>query len=256
LSFYKLVLRYNGFGYQGWQKQAHTEETIQGQLENSLRKISKSNEIHTIGSGRTDSGVHAIAQVVRAELPLEIEGKSLLKALNSHLPPSIECLDCEKSSEDFNPVFDAKEKTYQYIFSLEGRRNPHLANLITFIDKDLDLELMKEACKVYVGKHDFSDFYTTGTEVSSTVREIFSCKLSKVENRSFFGDLSKELYIFEVTGSGFLKQMVRLMVGTLWNIGQSKVSLSDLSEKLKSPNGKKLAPVAPPHGLYLKSVKY
>jgi tRNA pseudouridine38-40 synthase len=256
LSFYKLTLRYNGFGFQGWQKQSHTDQTIQGHLNKALEKISKSSEIHTIGSGRTDSGVHALAQIVRAEIPLEIDPIGLLKALNSHLPESIECIQCEKSSNEFNPVFDAKEKTYRYIFSLEGRRNPHFSNIVTFLDRDLDIEKMKLACKSYIGEHDFADFFTTGTEVKSTVRKIYSCELKKIENQNFFGDISKEYFQFEVVGSGFLKQMVRLMVGTLWNIGQGKVSIEELGDKLAKPNGEKLAPVAPPQGLYLHSVKY
>ncbi|WP_164848430.1 tRNA pseudouridine(38-40) synthase TruA [Halobacteriovorax sp. HLS] len=256
MSFYKLVLRYNGFGYQGWQKQAHSENTIQGQLDFALRKISKSDKVHSIGSGRTDSGVHALEQVARVDIDLEIAPESLLKALNSHLPSSIECLKCDLSDEGFNPVFDAKEKTYRYIFSTTGRRNPHLEQLVYFSNMQLDEKLMSEACATYIGKHDFSDFYTTGTEVSSTVREIYSCSIKKIENRDFFSDLLNEYYQFEVTGNGFLKQMVRLMVGTLWNVGQSKVTIEQLQQKLKSPNGSKLAAVAPPQGLYLSSVKY
>ena len=256
MSFYKLTLKYNGHGYQGWQKQSHTNQTIQGQLDQALKKISKSEKIHSIGSGRTDSGVHALAQIARIDIPLDIEPIGLFNALNSYLPPSIECLACEKSSEKFNPVFDAKEKTYRYIFSLEGRRNPHFANLVTFLDRDLDILIMQEACKRYIGEHDFADFFTTGTDVKSTVRNIYDCNLKKLENQNFFGDISKEYYQFEVTGSGFLKQMVRLMVGTLWSIGQGKVSKEELSQKLKTPNGNKLAPVAPPQGLYLYSVKY
>ncbi len=256
LSFYKLVLRYNGFNYQGWQKQSHTENTIQGQLDIALRKISKNDRVHSIGSGRTDSGVHALGQVARVEIDLEINPSSLLKALNSHLPKSIQCMQCETTTEDFNPVFDAKEKTYRYIFSTSGRRNPHLEHLVTFSNMELDEGLMEKACTCYIGKHDFADFYTTGTEVSSTVREIYSCSIKKIENNDFFSDLLNDYYQFEVTGSGFLKQMVRLMAGTLWNVGQSKVTIDELEQKLKNPNGAKLAAVAPPQGLYLSSVKY
>ena len=256
MSFYKLLLKYNGYGYQGWQKQAHSDQTIQGQLEKSLIKISKSEKLHTIGSGRTDSGVHALGQVVRIEIELDIDPNALVKALNSNLPDSIQCLACETSNDKFNPVFDAKEKTYRYIFCTGERRNPHLSQLVTFLDREMDFELMKDACQAYVGKHDFADFYTTGTEVSSTVREIFSCKLHKITNTSFFGDLVGEMYEFEVTGSGFLKQMVRLMMGTLWNIGLGKVTTQELVEKLREPNGNKLAPVAASQGLYLDNVKY
>ncbi|WP_417337328.1 tRNA pseudouridine(38-40) synthase TruA [Halobacteriovorax marinus] len=256
MSFYKIILRYKGTQYQGWQKQPHTSQTIQGQLEKALKKISKSDEIHTIGSGRTDSGVHALGQVVRVQIPLELGPLSLLKALNSHLPNDIECIHSENSSELFNPVFDAKDKTYKYLFSLSGRRNALVDDSMTCLDRPMDIEKMREACELFIGEHDFADFYTVGTDISSTVRVIYDCKLHLEKQQGFLGEVYPEHYIFEVKGSGFLKQMVRLMVGTLWNIGLGKVELADLKMALSSPSGAKLAAVAPSNGLYLCEVNY
>jgi len=256
LSFYKLTLKYNGHRYQGWQKQPHTELTVQGQLNRALAKISKSKEVKTLGSGRTDTGVHALAQVVRVEIPLVIPPEKLVRALNSNLPDDIECLMAENADENFHPVFGSVDKTYRYIFALGKRRDPLLNQQITFMTRKLDIEKMEEACKLFVGKHDFADFFTVGTDVATTVREIFSCSLTKMEATGFFHDLCPEYFVFEVTGSGFLKQMVRLMVATIWNIGEGKIDAASLAESLRKPDGNKLAPVAPPQGLYLTKVTY
>ncbi len=256
MNFYKLKIKYKGQRYQGWQKQPHSELTIQGQLEKALSKIVKSNDVHTIGSGRTDSGVHALAQVARIQIPFSIESSSLLKAINSHLPDDIECITCEDSNEDFHPVFGAKDKTYRYIFSLGKRRDALAGDMVTYLSRSLDIEKMKVACGEFIGEHDFADFYTTGTEVSSTVRRIFDCSLEKSSGSGFLKDIYPEYFVFEVKGSGFLKQMVRLMVATIWNIGEGKVGLDELRVALSSPTGRKLAPVAPPQGLYLCEVTY
>ena len=256
MNFYKLKIKYKGQRYQGWQKQAHSELTVQGQLEKALSKIVKSTDIHSIGSGRTDSGVHALAQVVRVQIPFGIESTSLLKAINSNLPSDIECLSCEDSTEDFHPVFGAKDKTYRYIFSLGKRSDALSGELMTHLSRDLDVSKMKAACLAFIGEHDFADFYTTGTEVATTIRKIFDCSLEKYSGTGFLEDLYPEYFVFEVKGSGFLKQMVRLMVSTVWNIGEGKVSLDELKGSLSSPTGKKLGPVAPPQGLFLCEVNY
>ncbi len=256
MNFYKLKIKYKGTRYQGWQKQTHTEMTIQGQLEKALSKISKSNEIHSIGSGRTDSGVHALSQYVRVRMPLKIEAQSLRKAINSILPRDIECLTCEDSTEDFHPTFGAKDKTYRYVFSLGKRSDALAADMMTFMSRDLDIEKMKSACGEFIGEHDFADFFTTGTKVSSTVRTIFECSLYEESPAGFMGSVYPKYFVFEVKGSGFLKQMVRLMVSTIWNIGEGKVSVEDLRGALSKPTGRKLAAVAPPQGLFLSEVNY
>lgn len=256
MSFYRLTLKYNGHRFQGWQKQPHTELTVQGQLNKALSKISKSKEVKSIGSGRTDSGVHALAQVVRIEIPLVIAPEKLVKALNSNLPDDIECLDVKESDENFHPVFGSLDKTYRYIFSLGKRKDPLLNQQITFLSRKLDLQRMQEACELFIGEYNFADFFTTGTEVATTVREVYHCSVTKMESTGFFKDLCPEYYVFEVRGNGFLKQMVRLMIATVWNVGEGKVSKESLAESLRNPSGNKLAAVAPPQGLYLANVTY
>lgn len=254
MHFFKLTLSYKGTNYCGWQIQSQGEKTIQGELNKALEQILKS-KIKTTGCGRTDSGVHALYQVVKVESEKVIAFDKLLKGLNSILPSSINILEVSECDENFRPTNDAKEKTYHYYFSNNERPNALLEDLMANNSFELDFELMKKACEVFIGKHDFADFQCVGTEVSSTIREIYNCSLERVENFSAVTS-TKNIYIFKVSGSGFLKQMVRLMVGTLWQAGRGKVSIDQIKESLQSPKGTKLGPVAPPEGLYLAHVQY
>ena len=256
MNFYKLKIKYKGQRYQGWQKQAHSELTVQGQLEKALSKIVKSTDIHSIGSGRTDSGVHALAQVVRIQIPFKIESTSLLKAINSNLPSDIECLNCEDSTEGFHPVFGAKDKTYRYVFSLGKRSDALSGELMTHLSRDLDISKMKAACLAFIGEHDFADFYTTGTEVATTIRKIFDCSLEKYSGTGFLEDLYPEYFVFEVKGSGFLKQMVRNLVGHLLYMERNKLPESDLIEVIAQKDRRAAKDCAPARGLYLYCVKY
>ena len=254
-KFYQSVLSYEGTGFYGWQKQPDQNQTIQGQLEKALEKISKSKEVHTIGSGRTDAGVHALGQVVRIEIPLEIDPSSLTKALNSKLPASIKVLETHLSSETFNPVFDAISKEYRYFFTNEDLP-PHLRNTVTRIKGDLDFELLETAWSQFIGSHDFQNFFTVGTPVKSTVREVFDAELLKIQSGDQWSSACAPYYCLRVKGSGFLKQMVRLMVGSAWSVAKSKVSLIELAEALNTPLENKLGAVAPAEGLFLWNVQY
>lgn len=254
MNYYKAVIQYRGTAYSGWQKQPD-QKTIQGEIEKVLSQISNTNDIQVIGSGRTDTGVHAFGQVVRLATPKKFSCETLLRALNGLINDDIRILEIEDSSEDFQPVFSAKKKTYEYYFSLDENKPPFFIDLITYLNKDLDLELMKKAASVFVGKHDFQNFYTTGTPVKSTIREIYSCEVLKVENSHYFGPAS-DLYKLKITGNGFLKQMVRLIMASIWSVGEGKVGLKQLEESFDRKLKDKLAPTAPPQGLYLLEVFY
>ncbi|MFT6069390.1 MAG: tRNA pseudouridine38-40 synthase [Bacteriovoracaceae bacterium] len=255
LNTYKLKIQYIGTSYCGWQIQP-SDKTIQGSLNKVLSKISKSEDIVTLGSGRTDSGVHALGQIVKVTMPLEIGNEELLKALNSLLPQDIRVLEVKKVEESFHPIQQAKSKDYSYLFSTSRSLSVFHKPYVAEAPAGLEIKSMQKACDLFVGEHDFKDFQCVGTEVSSTVREIFSCKLEPYLDS--WGPFPKEenLYMLSVNGNGFLKQMVRLIVGTLWSVGQGKVSLDDLKSSLSSPRGQKLGIVAPPNGLYLKEVFY
>lgn len=257
MNYYQITLCYKGTHYLGWQNQITPLKTIQGTLEFALKNICHSDQVKSIGSGRTDAGVHALAQEVKIEIPLEISCIGLQKALNSHLPQDIRVLNVVTCSAQFNPTYDAVWKEYVYLFSLEEIVNPFGGDLMVFHPYKLDIELMQKACALFIGKHDFINFQCVGTEVKSTVREIFHCRLTAEKNTSsFLSQIIPAHFMFEVRGSGFLKQMVRLMVGSLWAVGQGKLSLEELQKHLKEKQDKRPGIVAPPHGLYLKKVNY
>lgn len=253
INYYKLEIAYDGHCYFGWQIQPNVR-TVQGELNGALEKICKSS-VRTIGAGRTDTGVHALRQFVKVECNLEIEPDSFKKALNALLPEDIRVLECSPSFSDFKPTNDAKSKTYFYLFSNVEEVAPFQTHYMSNISFELDFDLMHKACKLFVGTHDFADFRCVGTDVSTTVREIYHCELSGPHHDGLSG-IFPEYYKIEIRGNGFLKQMVRLIVGTIWNVGRGKISLEEISRALSSPTGKHLGTVAPPFGLYKSQVTY
>lgn len=256
---YQLQLQYDGFDYQGWQIQKKRELTIQGQLNMALEKITKSKKIETIGSGRTDAGVHALGQVVKIALPQKLPLSALNQGLNSLLPDDIRVISAKKCSAQFDPIGHAKYKEYRYFFTFEEVLTPIFHRyLVKAPHGKYSIELMKEACHYFEGKHDFNNFYCKGTPVSSTVREVFHCRLVSSHEEPPFIPHFPPCFVLQIQGSGFLKQMVRLIVGTLWSVGQKKVNLKELEKALsgKYEKEKKLGIVAPPHGLYLHKVIY
>lgn len=252
-NYYQLELSYDGHSYFGWQIQPNIK-TIQGELNRALEEICKSG-VRTTGAGRTDSGVHALKQFVKVECGLEIKPVALKKALNALLPQDIRVLSCDFSSSNFRPTNDAKSKTYFYLFSNEKEVNPFQTHYLSNISYQLDFDLMRKACQLFIGKHDFADFRCVGTEVATTVREIYYCELSGPHNDNLSGVFPR-YYKIEIKGNGFLKQMVRLIVGAIWNVGRKKITLEEISRALSAPSGKHIGVVAPPTGLYKSQVSY
>ena len=256
MPYYRLTLEYNGTHYLGWQVQAEgAGKTVQGELNKVLAILSKSTDVRSMGSGRTDAGVHALGQVVKIEMPLVIPCENLVKALNANLPENIRVLNAVESDHEFLPTNHAISKEYHYRFSLNNTANAFQLDFIQNTNFEIDLELMQKACKILIGKHDFCNFFCEGTEVNSTVREIFECEILTIKGEGQWAFMPDH-YVFRIVGNGFLKQMVRLLMGTLWNIGRGKVSLQDFEAALSSTPSKRLGPVAPPHGLYLVKVTY
>ena len=256
---YCLTLQYEGTHFSGWQIQPN-QRTIQGELNCALKKITQSEDIYSLGASRTDAGVHALGQVARVDLPFKIECRGLLGGLNSYLPKDIKISCILPCSPNFEPIFHAKKKIYQYKFAFRWPLPPHLNNFIAWNKYNLDLGLIQKGCEVFVGEHDFRNFFTTGTPVNSTVRRIYSCQMEFIAVDNFWKDYLEGYYLLHFEGSGFLKQMVRLMVGALWNLGQGKISIKDLREYLgeahKMADGKRAGVVAPACGLYLTKVIY
>jgi tRNA pseudouridine38-40 synthase len=255
LNFYKFIIQYKGTNYSGFQIQP-TEQTIQGEFNRAIKEVIKSDNFKTIGSGRTDSGVHAIGQVIRAELELNIPPQSFAKALNTKLPPDIRVVDADFCTEKFHPIYSAKSKEYNYVFYKREIPNVFGNELMTHIGFDFDLDLVQKACDLFVGTHDFINFQCTGTDVDSTIREIYKCEVIHYISEGHWASVIPDYYLIRVIGNGFLKQMVRLMVGAIWNVGREKISLEELKNSLKIKQKNRLGATAPPNGLYLKEVHY
>jgi tRNA pseudouridine38-40 synthase len=258
LNTYKAKFSYNGHRFEGWQTQQHTDLTVQGQINKVLKKISKDNElVHSLGSGRTDSGVHALAQVCKISLPLSIGPVALRKGLNSQLPKDIRCLSVETCDSSFHPVRDALWKSYDYIVFTGEVLSPLLNTQVTPYRYSLDHDLMRRALMVMEGEKDFVNFSTKGTEVSSTVRTLHSAKLFPGGTESFAHLFLDESFLrFRFTGSGFLKQMVRLLVSAVLECGRGRISVEEIESFFSKETDLKIAPTGKADGLYLSHVEY
>lgn len=253
---YRLEISYKGTGYEGWQIQPKGHKTIQGTLNDSLKKIAKA-EVTSIGSGRTDSGVHAFGQVVKVSIPLKIDGRALVRALNSHLPSTIRVIRALECEESFHPIFSAKWKRYDYLISTAEEISPFYSDEVTHIPRKIDWGKFREALSCFQGEHDFENFSTKGTEVKTTLRTIYKTSL-EVEDWSVGPITNQRMEVYRVSfeGNGFLKQMVRLLVGASLHVGLGKASVDDLREYMTRKSEQKFGAVAPADGLYLVHVEY
>lgn len=255
IHYYRLILQYKGSRYLGWQVQPESAGfTVQGELNKALSIVSKSEEVKSLGAGRTDAGVHALGQVAKVGMPLSIDPANLVKALNVNLPDDIRVVDAALSDEEFFPTVHAKSKEYHYRFTANRMFTAFQNDLIVNHPFELNLEEMRKVCKILIGKHDFSNFYCEGTEVASNVREIYECEILEV-SQGDWGMLPPH-YVFRIVGNGFLKQMVRLLVGAIWNVGRGKISPETFAAALSPHKTHRLGPVAPPEGLYMVRVNY
>lgn len=252
-KFYKLNISFFGKNFLGWQKQRDFFPTVQGELEKSIEKVFKTDNFKTIASGRTDAGVHAKSLIVKLKAPFAIETEGLKRAINTSLDLDIRVLDVQEC-EDFNPTFDAKERSYFYLLTDRKSLSPFEKDFITAFSKEIDIKLLNEALICFVGKHDFVNYMCTGSEVKSTIREIYKISVTFVEG-SFHGLIGNHIRI-DIHGSGFLKQMIRLIVSVATSYAQKKITLKDIEKSLSERQKFKLAPVAPARGLYKASVSY
>ena len=254
IHYYRLVIQYKGTEYLGWQVQPESAgRTVQGELNKALEIVSKQKS-HSMGAGRTDAGVHALGQVAKVGIELQIAPENLLKALNGNMPDDIRVIHAELSDHEFLPTVHATSKEYHYRFTAQRMHQALQGDLIANHPFELDLNLMREACKILVGEHDFTNYFCEGTEVSSTVRSIYECEILEV-SAADWGMLPSH-FVFRVVGNGFLKQMVRLLMGAVWNVGRGKITLEQFKASLTSTKTSRMGAVAPPEGLYMVRVNY
>jgi tRNA pseudouridine38-40 synthase len=239
---YKIVISYDGTEYQGWQRQPQ-KRTIQGLLENALEKIA-AKKIPVIGSGRTDAGVHAEGQVAHFKVNSRLENEEFLRALNGILPNDIRIRSCEKVSPDFHSIKSARSKIYQYRIFNSPEISPFVIRYVLQWTSCLDMAKMEEAAKLFVRKADFTPF--SSNRLLYPIRVITRSKIHKK---------GKEI-IYTVEANGFLRYMVRSIVGTLIEVGRGKLDPGQIEDFFKLNKRSPLCPTAPAKGLTLLRVKY
>lgn len=259
MSRFQLKLAYDGATFSGFQEQPE-RTTIQSVLEQSLKTV-LSESVRVIPSGRTDAGVHALNQVVHFDLKTEkavkrIEEDTFLFRINGVLPDTISVRSVKKVSEKFHARNSAQSKTYIYVILVSRVKNPHLEDKVWRLAREPDLTAMKTAATYFVGEHDFTSFCAADSTAVNKIRRVHSVVLSTQNPFGFLKLKSNQFIVVKVTGEGFLKQMVRNLVGTLVVIGQGKVSPEIIKTLLKIRDRKKAFAPAPARGLYLKDVKY
>jgi len=240
-----MTIEYMGTNFCGYQIQPG-QRSVQGELERVMKDVLKE-EIKTFASGRTDAGVHALGQVVHFDTKKEWKPDRILASLNLYLPPDISVIKAEEVNENFDARFNSHSKTYGLRFYLSRYTRPHLVNRSNRVNDNVDVKLMGEACKYFVGSHDFKSFVARKSGKTDFVRTIYSAKIHKIND---------EEYEFEVSGNGFLYNMVRIMFGTLLLVGTKKIKPEDITKIIDGKNRNMAGKTEKPQGLYLKSVKY
>jgi len=241
----KLLIEYDGTKYQGWQVQPGGP-TIQGMIEEKLSRLT-GERIRLIGSGRTDSGVHALGQVAHFKTQSRMDIRTMQRALNSLVPSDILIRELEEVSEGFHARKHSKSKVYEYRILNRNLRSVFHHGYVWHIPQKLNLTEMKKATLSLIGEHDFSAFRTVGSPTRTTVRRVFGAEWKRGRDG---------IIRFEIEANGFLKQMVRSIVGTLVEIGKGKMKAADLRTIMNSKDRKEAGPTAPARGLFLKEVKY
>ncbi len=241
----KLVVQYDGSDYVGWQRQGKGE-SVQGLIEAALAKIDGA-PVTLHGAGRTDAGVHAVGQVASARVTTPIDDWQLVRALNAHLPEAIRVTELTTVPDGFHARFSATAKTYEYRIWNGRTVPPFIRQYVWHIIEPLDLPRMQEASQAIPGEHDFAAFRSARSLNHTTVRQITSATWRRGDDRTL---------VFEIDGKGFLRYMVRSLVGTLVEIGREQRPVQDMARLLTEPDRSQAGRTAPARGLFLMKVEY
>lgn len=241
----KLTICYEGTRYKGWQRLGNNEMTIQGKLEDVLSKMT-GEKIEIFGSGRTDAGVHALMQVANFQTDSEMTTKEIQDYCYRYLPDDIVVKKVEKAHEKFHSRYNVKSKSYVYKIYNGKYHDPFTRKHITHVSESLNIAQMKRAADLLTGEHDFSSFTSAKSKKKSRVREIYDIEINK-------NDKSIEIIL---RGNGFLHNMVRIIVGTLIEVGLGRMKPDEVLKILNKKDRKFAGPTAPAKGLFLHSVEY
>ena len=238
----KLTIEYDGKDFNGWQKQPN-KLNIQGTIEQAIKSIT-GEDVELNASGRTDAGVHALGQVANFKTNSQIPIDKMAIAINSRMKKSIVIKKAEEVDERFHSRLSCKRKTYRYVINNSPEGTAIYRYLETHIPQKLDVQKMQEAIKYFVGEHDFKAFKASGTSSKNSVRTIYDAKVEQKDDRIFI----------ELTGNGFLYNMVRIISGTLLEVGLGNIKAEDIPNIIESKDRKMAGKTLPPHGLYLVEV--
>lgn len=242
---YKLVLQYDGTKLNGWQKQGNTDNTIQGKLEAILERM-YGEAIEVYGSGRTDAGVHALGQVANFHAPEKFSPEEIQNTLNEYLSKDIRVLSAEPVEERFHARLTAKGKTYEYRIDNGRVANVFQRKFTMREEQPLDLDAMRAAAVHFLGTHDFKTFCANKKMKKSTVRTITAIEIQETEG----------LVSIRYTGNGFLYNMVRILTGTLIEVGRRKRQPEEMQAVMEAMDRGAAGFTAPPQGLFLVEVEY
>ena len=241
----KLIIQYDGTNFSGWQLQPG-KRTVQGELEKALSFLLKE-DVRTYASGRTDSGVSAYGQVAHFDTEQELNLKKLQDGLNALTPDDIAVPGLEIAPEGFDARFSVKKKTYQYKFYISKYALPLFDKVAFRVNDYVDLEKMKEACKYFIGQHDFESFVSKKSGKTNFVRTVYDAKIVE------FGD---GMFAFEITGNGFLYNMVRIVFGTILKAGYGQIEPEEIKDLIEAKSRAKAGKTMPAHPLFMKKVDY
>lgn len=240
----KIVIEYDGKDFKGWQKQPN-RLNIQGEIEQAIEKVC-GEKVDLIGSGRTDAGVNALAQVANFKTSGNIPVDKIPYALNSQLKKSIRIISAQEVEESFHSRYACKKKTYRYTINNTEQGTAIFRNMECHYSNKLDEGEMNKAIQYFIGEHDFKAFKASGTSSKSSVRIIYEAKVWREDNR---------VYI-QLTGNGFLYNMIRIIAGTLIEVGEKKIKPEKIKEIIQSRNREMAGKTMPACGLCLMNVEY
>ncbi|MDO7865111.1 tRNA pseudouridine(38-40) synthase TruA [Brochothrix thermosphacta] len=246
MTRYKAVIQYDGSGFLGYQIQA-TGRTVQEEIQKALTKMHKGQKTVVNASGRTDTGVHAKGQVIHWDSPFSIPVEGYYRGLETLTPDDIAIVSVEEVAADFHARYDVSGKEYRYFVKRSPQHDPFSRHYALRYPFDLDESLMNQAARILEGEHDFTSFCSARTDRESKVRDLYAIKIMPTEDG----------WIFSFSGSGFLYNMVRILVGALLYVGQKKLTPSEIKVALdKKDRTALVSRTAPPQALYLWEVFY
>lgn len=260
----KIVLAYDGTRYNGWQTQTsrqkknagREQKTVQAEIERALLMLF-GEKIVLEASGRTDSGVHAMAQVAHFRLEKPFDLKKLPAALNAQLPSDITVLSAKEVSHSFHARFDAEKKLYRYCIVNASRRPLFVSGLAAWVRHPLDTKSMKQASRALLGRHDFRSFQATDSKPRRSVTTVHKITIKKVKADPAFPFLERAEWVtIDIEARGFLRNMARNIVGTLIEVGRGRLAAEKVGSILKKKDRRHPGPCAPAQGLYLMKVRY